>query len=113
LTEYIIVNQPNFKSYIAAAVVIASTVYLSLYPFEWRTDLPPGGPLAAFLNPWRTWPESRGDFIANVLFYLPCGFFVIRCFARRAPAFLCLLLTMIVSMTLSGVMEFCQFYVAE
>ena len=104
---------PSFRRYIAAAAVIAAIIYLSLYPFQWRTDLSPPGALVSFLKPWRSWPESRGDFIANTVFYMPCGYFVITCFTSRMPALLRLLATVLLGMALSVTLELSQFYIAH
>jgi VanZ family protein len=62
---------------------------------------------------WRAWPESRGDFIANVAFYFPCGFAIVACFSSRLPMILRLTLTVILGSAISITMELGQFYIAE
>ena len=103
----------GYRQYLAAACLVAVVVYLSLYPFEWRVHLPAGGPFAAFIRPWQSWPESRGDFIANTVFYMPCGYFVMRCFTARIPAPLRLLATIALCTALSVALELSQFYDAH
>ena len=65
---------------IVAAIIAAVIVYGSLYPFQFRH---PAGDIGAFTTLLRTWrgPFGRGDFIANVLLYMPLGFFAVL--ARR------------------------------
>src|SRR5207302_5759902 len=57
------------------AVIIA---YGSLYPFEFSLPTAGPGPVQALLRTWANTP-GRGDFLANVLLYMPVGF-------RRADA---------------------------
>ena len=96
-----------------ALVVLAAIVYVSLYPFRLRAGLPPGGAFHALLATWREWPESRGDVIANVLLYLPWGFFAARSIARGIPAWQRLLLAAALGAALSTAMELAQFYIVE
>ncbi len=102
----------NRNAAIAALLVAAGIVYLSLYPFEWRVALPPSGPVAELLRTWRSWPESRGNFIANVILYLPWGFFAALALAPRTPALLRVLLPVALGALLSVAMELSQFYIA-
>ena len=111
--QHVEVITPSYRRYVVAALVIAVIIYLSLYPFQWRIDLSPPGPLVSFLQPWRSWPESRGDFIANTVFYMPCGYFVITCFTSRIPALLRLLATLLLCTVLSVTLELSQFYIAH
>ncbi|HVA12558.1 MAG TPA: VanZ family protein [Stellaceae bacterium] len=103
----------NRNYLLGALVVLAGIAYLSLYPFRWRIGLPAGGPVDALLLTWRRWPKSRGDVIANVLLYLPWGFFVARSVTRAMPSWLRLLVATVVGTLLSVAMELSQFYVAE
>lgn len=94
-------------------VVLAGIVYLSLYPFRLRTGLPAGGPVHELLLTWRSWPTSRGDAIANILLYLPWGFFATRSFNPNTPSVLRLLVATVLGAMLSVAMELSQFYIAE
>ena len=107
------VLMPTYRQYIAAAGVVAIVIYLSFYPFQWRIHLPTAGPLIVFTSPWRSWPESRGDFIANTVFYLPCGYFVTGCLSSRLPMLLRLLATVLLCMALSTTLELSQYYIAH
>src|ERR1051326_6774327 len=55
------------------AVIIA---YGSLYPFEFSVPAAGPGPVQALLRTWANTP-GRGDFLANVLLYMPLGFFAV------------------------------------
>lgn len=54
-------------------LVVLVIIYGSLYDFQLR----PGGgnPVLFLLGTWRRPPSSRGDLIANILLYMPYGFF--------------------------------------
>lgn len=104
---------PERKHYLAAIVVLGATIYLSLYPFQWRSDLATSGPLIDYLKTWRTQPDSRGDFIANIVFYLPCGYSLFGCFHERVPPWWRLIIVALLGTALSVVMELSQFYIAD
>ena len=104
---------PKLRQYLAAVAVLAAIIYLSLYPFHWRANLPATGPLVAFLSSWRSWPQSRGDFIANTIFYLPLGYALFSCLSARLVPIVRLLITTIVAILVSIGMELSQFYIAE
>jgi VanZ family protein len=104
---------PNRNYVLGTLVVLAGIVYVSLYPFHWRAAHLVGGPLHQFALSWSRWPESHGDFIANVLLYLPSGFFCVRSSGRAKSAWLRVLLATALGAALSFVMEISQFYIAE
>ncbi len=65
------------------AAVLAGIVYGSLYPFDFRPNARPGDPIHTLLATWRL-ISNRGDVMANVVFYLPAGFFLWLAM-RRGP----------------------------
>jgi VanZ family protein len=77
-------------SAVIAAGMLVMIVYGSLYPFSFRQTFP-AGPFHALLATWRTLSRPA-DILANILFYLPFGFFIgrsllrTRCFASIAIA---------------------------
>ena len=84
----------------------AFIVYGSLYPFDF--SVPPHGPgaLAVFFASWNARP-GRGDFLANILLYMPFGFFFLlglRASPRLLP------LTVLAGSLLSLSMELTQYY---
>jgi VanZ family protein len=104
---------PNRNYVLGTLVVLAGIVYVSLYPFHWRVPPLPGGPLHQFALSWNHWPESRGDFIANVLLYLPWGFFGVRSLGRDEQVALRVLIVTALGCALSLGMETSQAYIAE
>ena len=96
----------NFS--IATAVIVAVIIHGSLYPYDFR--VPPGstGAIGALINSWADPPSSFGDLIANVLLYVPFGFFGALAIRRGAGRRFWL-------MTLAGLIlcagvELAQFY---
>ena len=55
-------------------VVVAVLCYLELYPFAFRMPTDGEGPFRKLIESWAERP-SRGDFVANVLAYIPLGLF--------------------------------------
>jgi VanZ family protein len=104
---------PNRNYVLGTLVVLAGIVYVSLYPFHWRASHLIGGPLHQFALSWNRWPESRGDFIANILLYMPWGFFCVRSLGRSRPSALRVLIATALGCALSLTMEIAQFYVPE
>ena len=103
----------NRNFFFGALLVLGAIVYVSLYPFHWRIGLPAGGPLHQLWLSADSWPESHGDFIANLLLYLPWGFFATRAQTEDMPNGLRLLIATLLGMALSVTMEVSQFYIAE
>lgn len=81
-------------------------LYWSLYPFEWLDRAGDGTALAALLATWNSWPH-RSDLLANILMYMPFGFFTVQAFRRRL---LCVALVSAAGIALSASMELSQFY---
>ncbi len=59
---------------IVAAMMAAVIMYGSLYPFHFRMPHGGAGAVVSLLLTWNHTP-GRGDFLANILLYLPLGFF--------------------------------------
>jgi VanZ family protein len=97
------------RSAIIAAGMMGIIGYGSLYPFHFWANPDPAGPLVALLSTWSNW-TNPADVIANVLFYLPLGFFFSRAFPRRRGP-VCVVFTAALGFALSVTMESLQFYV--
>ena len=95
---------------IAAAIIVAIIIYGSLYPFSFRTPAYGTGPVRKLIESWAEAPH-RGDFLANIMFYLPLGFFGVLAIAARGRVFLALALAIITGVLLSISMELTQYYV--
>jgi VanZ family protein len=96
--------QPKFA--FITAVVAAAIVYGSLYPFAFYHHA--GDPLRALLGTWNIF-SSRGDLIANVLMYLPFGFFAIQS-TRHMSSVLRVGLVLFAGMMFSTALELTQYY---
>ena len=99
------------RPWLLVALVLVGIVYGSLYPFAFQ--IPPGsdGALASFLATWKRPPQSRGDFLANLLFYLPFGFVAVHALAERLGRNSALALTVAIGALLSLGMELSQHFV--
>jgi VanZ family protein len=88
------------------ALVIA---YGCLYPF--RFHLPPDGhgSVLKLLASWREW-HGRGDFLSNILLYLPLGFFAALSFPGRFGPHPRLAWTILGGAALSLTIELTQYY---
>jgi len=59
--------------YALVVVVILAIVYGSLYPFSFHNSGTIGAGLRHLLSTWKQLPQSRGDFLVNLLLYAPLG----------------------------------------
>lgn len=73
-------HPPQSKLWIATVVMAAVILYGSFYPFGFRIPGAGIGPVATFIASIGQRP-GRGDFIANILLYLPFGFFFVQSFS--------------------------------
>ncbi len=96
---------------VATAVIIAVILYGSLYPFTFQQPAEGIGPVSNLLRSWAE-PPHRGDFVANILFYLPLGFFGILAIARGSGVVSGIVLVTIAGVLLSTSMELAQYYIA-
>jgi VanZ family protein len=94
----------NFR--IIAVILAAVIVYGSLYPFDFFDHA--GSPLADLLATWNHRP-GRGDFLSNILLYVPLGFFTALAF-DRGPLAVRLLLAVVLGSLLSLGVELTQYY---
>lgn len=95
----------------ATLIVVAFilvVIYGSLYPFHFRGSPDSNGPLRALINTWRG-PFGRGDFLSNVLLYVPVGLFSVRAL-RRLPPVASIALGILGGWALSMGVELLQFY---
>jgi len=90
-------------------LVVLVILYGSLFPFEFQARSYPGGPLSYLLSTWRVW-DHRGDLLANILLYMPFGFFAVLALPSRLAAGPKLLLGIIAGVLLAGGVETAQFH---
>jgi len=87
--------------------IIAVIVYGSLYPFRFYDNPDPQGPLGALLTTWNV-VSGRGDLLANIVLYLPLGFFCVR--SSKLPSRYSVLGAVAAGISLSTTMKLLQFY---
>jgi VanZ family protein len=96
-------------SAIAAAGMIVAIAYGSLYPFDFSLRVDGPGSVQALVITWANRP-GRGDFLANVLLYIPLGFFAALAFGERASLTARFLGPVLLGALLSIAMELAQYY---
>lgn len=64
-------------------LVVAVILYGSLYPFRFHAHPAATDPFAYLLSEWHDWDHGP-DLLANILLYIPFGFFGVRAFGRWA-----------------------------
>jgi VanZ family protein len=70
-------NVPEKRFAIIVLLIISMIIYGSLYPFAFHWPAGGSGPIRSLLASWSERP-GKADFLANVLLYLPLGFFAIH-----------------------------------
>ncbi len=100
------------RLWVITVLLIACIVYGSLYPFEFHPPPNGIGPVATLLASWPTRP-GRSDLLANILLYLPLGFFLTYGCSRSMRGWICLPLTILAGGALSLTMELVQYYDAD
>ncbi len=96
------------QSTLALAATVSLILYGLLYPFQFYTCLDPVGGFLDLLATWKE-PTSLGDLLANVLFYLPFGFFAAKALPGMASP-LRIITTVLAGAGLSMSVEFTQMY---
>jgi VanZ family protein len=99
-------SQPKYA--MIAAGVLAIIIFGSLFPFDFYANPNPAGPLAALIATYGI-AGGRGDLIANILLYIPLGFFSVLALSTR-PRFKHVLLVIFAGWMLSTAIELTQFY---
>lgn len=94
---------------VATMGMILVIIYGSLYPFEFSIPATGPGAIQALIESWANRP-GRGDFLANVLLYIPVGFFGGLAFSRRTALVTRFLGTALLGAVLSISMELTQYY---
>jgi VanZ family protein len=97
--------------WLMTVLIAGLIVYGSLYPFDFLVPADGVGPLQTFIDSIGR-PPGRGNFVANVLLYLPFGFFFVLSFgpARRRAA---VPLGVVCGAAMSLSVELVQYYDAD
>jgi len=91
------------------AVVTVGIVFGSLYPFDFRVPANGIGPFLTLVESWAERP-GRGDFLANILVYMPFGLFAVLAQRGRTGSYWRLPLVIVAGAALSITMELIQYY---
>lgn len=94
---------------IILAIIIIIIVYGSLYPFAFSVPDNGEGPLRTLIESWSV-PPGRGDLIANILLYMPLGFFGVRAFRQTTRFWVRFSITIGGGALLSVAMELAQYF---
>ncbi|MDR3536007.1 MAG: VanZ family protein [Acetobacteraceae bacterium] len=96
------------RAYVAVlALTVAFILYGSLFPFAWYER--PGSALAHLLGTWQDW-DHRGDLLANIVLYVPFGFFLVAAAAPHRPAATRLLIAVAAGSALACGVELTQYH---
>ena len=100
---------PHAKIWLVTLLMATVILYGSLYPFQFRVPPHGIGPLATFIaSIWQR--PGRGDALANILLYIPLGFFFVLGFRRGPPQNVGLVLATAIGALLSLSIELTQYY---
>lgn len=99
------------RSFLLVSLVVVGIVYGSLYPFAFHVPSGHEGALASFVATWRQPPQSRGDLLANLLFYFPLGVLCVGPLVERFERIAVVVLTVAIGAALSLTMELTQHFV--
>jgi hypothetical protein len=101
-------NRLNRNFALIAAGITLVIIYGTLYPFQFAEGPDSNGSVGALLKTWRG-PFGRGDFVANILLYLPYGLFWVQAL-RRWPPTARIVFVVLSGLALSAGIELIQFY---
>jgi len=97
--------------YALVATVMVAIVYGSLYPFEFRESGSFAADLLHLAGTWKQAPQSRGDFLANLLLYMPLGLTIALALGRSGIR--SLVIAVACGAIVSLAIELAQFYDAS
>jgi VanZ family protein len=101
-------GKPSFLPYALAAAVAILIAYGSLYPFVFRDAGSLSADISHFLASQPT--QSRGDFLANLLLYIPLGLVATLAFAQGLSRAVAAILAVFCGASLSLFIELAQFF---
>ena len=109
--SFSVIVQGTRNTYAALTIILAGVlVYLELYPFTFRVPIDNTGALRTLLQSWAERP-SRGDFLANILAYIPLGFCATRALGFRRNLLCRVPLVVLAGSALSVAFELAQHFV--
>jgi VanZ family protein len=100
---------PGKKDWVALAIILAAMLYGELYPFVFYPRLNDPGPVSALVATWQQ-PWQHSDFLANIIFFLPFGFFAANALHPRLGTLLRLILVTLAAALFSTTCEVTQYF---
>jgi VanZ family protein len=94
---------------LALSIIIIGIVFGSLYPFDFRVPAEGAGPFHTLVEGWAERP-GRGDFLVNILLYMPFGLFAMVAQQHRSRFFRWLPVVIAAGGALSVAMELSQYF---
>ena len=95
------------RNFLLVAILIAAVIlHGSLYPYAFEVPASPIGPVRTLLQSWSKPPSGFGDLAANILLYVPFGFFAVLAINGRSRV----LWVTAAGLTLCIVVELAQYY---
>ena len=99
------------KTYaLLSLMMLVGLAYLELYPFTFRVPIDDGGPFQKLLESWAERP-SRGDFLANIVAYIPLGFCATMALPYPRSRFGRIIVVVLAGSALSVSFEMAQYYI--
>ncbi|MBV8653518.1 MAG: VanZ family protein [Alphaproteobacteria bacterium] len=97
------------RTYLLVTVgIVAVILHGSLYPYDFTARNGAVGPVNELFRTWAVPPTGFGDLVANILLYIPFGFFAVL--ASRARAGLRVTVVTLLGLALCVGVELTQFY---
>jgi len=98
------------RSLLLLVLVVGAVFYGSLFPFEFHAAGSAHDAVVHFFSTWRQLPQSRGDLLANLLFYVPLGLTLGLWLRPRVSTLVLIGISAAVGGLLSTAMEIAQFF---
>src|ERR1041385_7534496 len=78
----------NLGFLLISIAVTAIIVHGSLYPYAFKIPFQPVGPFTVLIRTWSKPPTSLRDLLANIVLYIPFGFFAVMAMRSEARIWL-------------------------
>ena len=96
--------------FVPMMIVMGAIIYSSLYPFAFHDVGSLREAIANLLASWDRSPQSSGDMLANLLFYMPLGLTVTQFFGRASAKAAAVIVAFALGAVFSLSLELAQFY---
>lgn len=100
-------RSPERNFLLVTVIIVAVILHGSLYPYDFTIPSGDIGPFGTLIHSWAKRPTSFGDVVANIVLYMPFGFFATLALRPRLGR---LGIVTLAGMMLSVMVELTQFY---